>query len=115
MRLHGSPAPLRFGAKVIAGLWDCNNKQRDFGRNTIGPELYSHFTKLDWQPGRARMGARRFGSPGSTFMKMKKFVNNPENLVRELLEGYTLAYPDKVKLSAVRNSKGGTYAEESGR
>jgi len=32
-------------------------------------------------------------------MKMKKFINNPENLVRELLEGYALAYPDKVKLA----------------
>jgi dihydroxyacetone kinase-like protein len=32
-------------------------------------------------------------------MKMKKFMNNPENLVRELLEGYVLAYPHKVKLA----------------
>ena len=32
-------------------------------------------------------------------MKMKKFINNPENLVSELLQGYTLAYPDKVKLA----------------
>ena len=32
-------------------------------------------------------------------MKMKKFINNPENLVGELLEGYALAYPDKVKLA----------------
>jgi phosphoenolpyruvate---glycerone phosphotransferase subunit DhaK len=30
---------------------------------------------------------------------MKKFINNPENLVRELLEGYALAYPGKVKLA----------------
>jgi dihydroxyacetone kinase-like protein len=29
---------------------------------------------------------------------MKKCINDPENLVTELLEGYTLAYPDKVKL-----------------
>ena len=29
---------------------------------------------------------------------MKKLINNPDNLVRELLEGYTLAYPEKVKL-----------------
>ncbi|OEU44290.1 MAG: glycerol kinase [Desulfobacterales bacterium S7086C20] len=29
---------------------------------------------------------------------MKKCINNPENLVSELLEGYTLAFPDKVKL-----------------
>jgi dihydroxyacetone kinase len=32
-------------------------------------------------------------------MPMKKFINEPENLVQELLEGYTLAYPDKVKLA----------------
>jgi len=32
-------------------------------------------------------------------MKMKKFINDPENLVSELLEGYALAYPDKVKLA----------------
>ena len=32
-------------------------------------------------------------------MKMKKFINNPENLVSELLQGYALAYPDKVKLA----------------
>jgi dihydroxyacetone kinase-like protein len=29
---------------------------------------------------------------------MKKCINDPENLVAELLEGYTLAFPDKVKL-----------------
>jgi phosphoenolpyruvate---glycerone phosphotransferase subunit DhaK len=29
---------------------------------------------------------------------MKKFINSPDNLVSELLEGYTLAYSDKVKL-----------------
>lgn len=33
-------------------------------------------------------------------MKMKKFLNDPKNVVRELLEGYVLAYPDKVRLSA---------------
>jgi dihydroxyacetone kinase-like protein len=32
-------------------------------------------------------------------MPMKKFINKPENLVKELLEGYTLAYPRKVKLA----------------
>jgi phosphoenolpyruvate---glycerone phosphotransferase subunit DhaK len=31
---------------------------------------------------------------------MKKFINEPENLVQELLEGFTLAYPDKVRLAA---------------
>ena len=30
---------------------------------------------------------------------MKKFINKPENVVKELLEGYTLAYPDKVRLA----------------
>jgi dihydroxyacetone kinase-like protein len=29
---------------------------------------------------------------------MKKCINDPENLVNELLEGYALAFPDKVKL-----------------
>ncbi len=29
---------------------------------------------------------------------MKKCINDPENLVSELLEGFTLAFPDKVKL-----------------
>ena len=32
-------------------------------------------------------------------MVMKKFINNPENVVRELLQGYVLAYPNKVKLA----------------
>lgn len=29
---------------------------------------------------------------------MRKFINRPEELVNELLEGYVLAYPDKVRL-----------------
>jgi dihydroxyacetone kinase-like protein len=33
-------------------------------------------------------------------MTMKKFINDPANLTAELLEGYTLAYSDKVKLEA---------------
>src|ERR1700730_15457839 len=32
-------------------------------------------------------------------MKMKKFINKPENLVQELLEGFTLAYPNKVRMA----------------
>jgi dihydroxyacetone kinase-like protein len=32
-------------------------------------------------------------------MPMKKFINKPENVVKELLEGYTLAYPAKVRLA----------------
>ncbi len=32
-------------------------------------------------------------------MRMKKFINDPKNLVAELLEGMTLAFPEKVKLS----------------
>ena len=31
-------------------------------------------------------------------MAMKKFINDPDSLTVELLEGYTLCYPDKVKL-----------------
>jgi phosphoenolpyruvate---glycerone phosphotransferase subunit DhaK len=34
----------------------------------------------------------------SQIITMKKFINKPENLVQELLEGFTLAYPDRVKL-----------------
>jgi dihydroxyacetone kinase-like protein len=30
---------------------------------------------------------------------MKKFINQPDNIVPELLEGFTLAYPTKVRLS----------------
>lgn len=33
-------------------------------------------------------------------MTMKKFINDPQNLTTELLEGYTLAYADKVRLEA---------------
>ena len=33
-------------------------------------------------------------------MRMKKFLNDPKRLVPELLEGFTLAYPDKVRLLA---------------
>ena len=32
-------------------------------------------------------------------MMMKKFINDPKNVVKELLEGYALAYPEKVKLT----------------
>ncbi len=46
-------------------------------------------------------------------MRMKKFINRPENIVRELLEGLALAFPDKVRLAgnnllarAVPKSKG---------
>ncbi|MDR2643963.1 MAG: dihydroxyacetone kinase subunit DhaK [Planctomycetaceae bacterium] len=35
-------------------------------------------------------------------MVMKKFVNNPDNITTELLQGYTLAYSDKVKLVSDR-------------
>ena len=33
-------------------------------------------------------------------MPMKKFLNDPKHLVTELLEGFTLAYADKVRLCA---------------
>jgi dihydroxyacetone kinase-like protein len=32
-------------------------------------------------------------------MRMKKFINDPQRLAPELLEGYALAFPDKVRLS----------------
>ncbi len=35
-------------------------------------------------------------------MVMKKFINAPDNLVPELLEGYTLAFPGKVQLTPNR-------------
>src|SRR5512133_241084 len=31
-------------------------------------------------------------------MRMKKFINRPEDVVPELLEGFALACPDKIKL-----------------
>ncbi len=31
-------------------------------------------------------------------MRMKKFINDPKNLVPELLEGFTLAFPDRIRL-----------------
>lgn len=33
-------------------------------------------------------------------MVMKKFINKPENLTKELLEGYAACYPEQVKLAA---------------
>ncbi|MBE3069457.1 MAG: dihydroxyacetone kinase subunit DhaK, partial [Planctomycetes bacterium] len=35
-------------------------------------------------------------------MAMKKFINDPENLVSELLEGYALAYGDKISVTPGR-------------
>lgn len=35
-------------------------------------------------------------------MAMKKFINNPDNIVGELLEGYARAYADKVRLTPSR-------------
>jgi dihydroxyacetone kinase-like protein len=32
-------------------------------------------------------------------MRMKKFINDPKHLVPELLEGFSLAFPDKVRLT----------------
>ncbi|HUJ23956.1 MAG TPA: dihydroxyacetone kinase subunit DhaK, partial [Bryobacteraceae bacterium] len=31
-------------------------------------------------------------------MKMKKFINKPENIVPELLEGFALSHPDQIRL-----------------
>jgi len=35
-------------------------------------------------------------------MAMKKLINNPDNIVQELLEGYALAYPQYIKLTEDR-------------
>lgn len=32
-------------------------------------------------------------------MRMKKFINRPENIVPELLEGFALSHPDKIRLA----------------
>jgi phosphoenolpyruvate---glycerone phosphotransferase subunit DhaK len=47
-------------------------------------------------------------------MRMKKFINDPQNLVPELLEGMVLAFPDKVRLSG-RNILSRAIAKESGK
>ncbi|HTZ57441.1 MAG TPA: dihydroxyacetone kinase subunit DhaK [Acidobacteriaceae bacterium] len=45
---------------------------------------------------------------------MKKFINDPQNLVSELLEGMVLAFPKKVRLSG-RNILARAVPKESGR
>ena len=45
---------------------------------------------------------------------MKKCINDPENLVTELLEGYTLAFPEKVKLEG-ENLVMRAYPKEHGK
>ncbi|MGC2403950.1 MAG: dihydroxyacetone kinase subunit DhaK [Acidobacteriaceae bacterium] len=47
-------------------------------------------------------------------MAMKKFINDPQNLVPELLEGMALAFPQKVRLSG-RNILARAIAKESGK
>jgi phosphoenolpyruvate---glycerone phosphotransferase subunit DhaK len=47
-------------------------------------------------------------------MRMKKFINEPANLVEELLEGLVLAFPDKVQLSA-RNIVARAVPKEPGK
>jgi dihydroxyacetone kinase-like protein len=47
-------------------------------------------------------------------MPMKKFINDPQNLVPELLEGMALAFPQKVRLSG-RNILARAIAKESGK
>ena len=47
-------------------------------------------------------------------MRMKKFINEPTNLVGELLEGMVLAFPDKVQLSG-RNIVARAWPKESGK
>ena len=51
-------------------------------------------------------------------MRMKKFINEPQNLVPELLEGLALAFPDKVRLVGQqhrrpRHAKGGRQSTAS--
>src|SRR6516225_11273038 len=33
-------------------------------------------------------------------MRMKKFINRPENIVAELLEGFALSHPNQIRLAA---------------
>ena len=47
-------------------------------------------------------------------MRMKKFINDPQNLVSELLEGMVLAFPDKVRLSS-RNILARAVPKEPGK
>src|SRR5882757_4392284 len=47
-------------------------------------------------------------------MRMKKFINDPNNLVPELLEGMVLAFPDKVQLSG-RNILARATSKEPGK
>ena len=35
-------------------------------------------------------------------MRMKKFINKPENIVPELLQGFALSSPDKIREHAER-------------
>ena len=44
-------------------------------------------------------------------MKMKKFINNPDNLTTELLEGMVAAYPNKIKLDDGKIVASGTHEE----
>ena len=47
-------------------------------------------------------------------MRMKKFINDPKNLVAELLEGMVLAFPDKVQLTS-RNILARAVPKEKGK
>jgi phosphoenolpyruvate---glycerone phosphotransferase subunit DhaK len=47
-------------------------------------------------------------------MRMKKFINDPQDLVSELLEGMALAFPAKVRLNG-RNILARTVEKESGK
>ena len=47
-------------------------------------------------------------------MRMKKFINDPKNLVGELLEGMVLAFPDKVQLTS-RNILARAVPKEAGK
>jgi phosphoenolpyruvate---glycerone phosphotransferase subunit DhaK len=47
-------------------------------------------------------------------MRMKKFINNPKNLVGELLDGMVLAFPEKVRLTS-RNILVRAVTKEAGK
>ena len=44
-------------------------------------------------------GYGRAQGGGTGAMTMKKFINRPEDVVRELHEGYALAFPDRIRLT----------------
>src|SRR5579872_3522983 len=56
-------------------------------------------TELQGQFPRAERRSRCIASVEYRHMRMKKFINRPEDLVGELLEGLVLAFPDRICLA----------------